>query len=480
MELLSNARSSTLPIRRFPGDQHRHPRVDEMVDYLKVAEAAIGVETVWGVRATRVERRGSGSTMHLSTTAGDVGTRNIVCATGSAARPSLPVWVPSLNVPGVVLHSESYQYPRQIPTQDVLIVGGGNSGVQIARELAASHSVTLAVRTPRTSRSIASYPLMAGQRNLWFGRSPRPEPLFGDHYEQLRRAGVRIVSAVTDAHSDTVTLADGAHAAPGSVILATGYLRATTGYRMRRAPRRRAARRPGSPACSSQEFPSTAAAASTRSPVCGPTQSASPGGSSIVPNRRSRKKTIDDAHQRILWTHRCCTHAPLIFRSASSTTYSVLSHSPTQESTPLMRKPRRYAIALLATVLLGAGITLASGGPAQAHDSLPGSHLDADSPLAVSPDEVSLSFSGVIISDMQSAVVEASAETTTNTGGSEPFGGVALLPILAVLTGVIILGAGFIVVFKVTRERRLRNEEAVDRQEQQDSERTSKDASHEK
>jgi methionine-rich copper-binding protein CopC len=224
-----------------------------------------------------------------------------------------------------------------------------------------------------------------------------------------------------------------------------------------------------------------------------------------------------------------------------------------------MRKSRRYLFSVIAAVLLGSGITLAAAGPAQAHDDLLGSFQDADSTVAVSPDEITLSFSGELISDMQSAVIEVtapggeniatdaptvsgttitqhlepnppdgaftvlwrvvsgdghpisgeytytvepiqsdastpgagateqapepsitSAETTTNTGGSEPFGGVALLPILAVLTGVIILGAGFIVVFKVTRERRLRNEEAVDRQEQQDSERTSKDASHEK
>lgn len=197
--LLSDARHSALPTRRHPGDQRLHPRVDEMVDYLKVVEAGIGVETAWGIRVTGAERRGDGTTLHLSTTVGEVQTRNIVCATGAAAHPRIPEWATALSVPGVAIHTSSYQYPRQIPTRDVLIVGGGNSGLQIARELAASHTVTVAVRTRRAHRPLASYPLAAGGRRPLFGGDLRPEPVFGDSYERLQQAGVRVVPAVTDA-----------------------------------------------------------------------------------------------------------------------------------------------------------------------------------------------------------------------------------------------------------------------------------------
>lgn len=233
MVLLSDARHSALPTRRYPGDQRSHPRVDEMVDYLKVVEASIGVETAWGVRVTGAERRGDGSTLHLSTTAGEVQTRNIVCATGAAAHPRLPEWASALTVPGVAIHSSSYQYPRQIPTPDVLVIGGGNSGLQIARELAASHTVTMAVRTRRSHRPLASYPLAAGGRRPLFGGDLRPEPVFGDSYERLQQAGVRIApavagvhiaTAVTHARGGAVTFEDGTTASPGSVIFATGYL----------------------------------------------------------------------------------------------------------------------------------------------------------------------------------------------------------------------------------------------------------------
>lgn len=223
MELLSDARHSALPTRRLPDDQRRHPRVDEIVDYLTYVEAGLGVETMWGVRATGIEHRGNGTTLHLSTSTGEVQTRNVVCATGAAAHPRLPEWASDLTVPGVVLHSSEYLYPRQIPSPDVLIVGGGNSGVQLARELSASHTVTLATRTPRRHRPGTSYPAAAGETVSLLSRRRRREPVFGEGYEQLRQAGVTIRPAVVAADGPALTFADGTSTTPGAVILATGY-----------------------------------------------------------------------------------------------------------------------------------------------------------------------------------------------------------------------------------------------------------------
>lgn len=223
MALLSDAQHSVLPPRRFPGDSRRHPRADEMADYLTVVEAALGVETIWGVSAIGVEHPGNGSTLVLSTTRGTVQTRNVVCATGAATHPHLPSWSRSLAVPGVAIHSSQYLYPRQIPAGDVLIVGGGNSGVQIAEELAASHHVTLSVRTPRRERHASRYPSMAQETRAWTGRGLIREPIFGNSYERLRRIGVTIVEASTGAEGAVVTHADGVRTTPTSVIFATGY-----------------------------------------------------------------------------------------------------------------------------------------------------------------------------------------------------------------------------------------------------------------
>ena len=223
LALLSNARDSSLSHLSFPGDQRRHPMAHEVSDYLTAFETSIGVAPVWGVQATDVARHGTGSTITLATTIGDVQTRNVVCATGAAARPKYPGWIGEIALPGVVLHSSQYQFPRQIPAGDVLIVGGGNAGVQLARELNASHDVTLAVRTPRPRRRLSSFPAASHQRTGPFRRKPRREPLFTETYAHLQRDGVSVVPGVSGAHGEAVTLTDGTLLTPTSMILATGW-----------------------------------------------------------------------------------------------------------------------------------------------------------------------------------------------------------------------------------------------------------------
>lgn len=71
-----------------------------------------------------------------------------------------------------------------------------------------------------------------------------------------------------------------------------------------------------------------------------------------------------------------------------------------------MRNPRRSLITTLATVLLGAGLTLAVATPAQAHDELVSSYPEAGSTITGSPAEITLSFSGELIAGMQSGAVE--------------------------------------------------------------------------
>lgn len=223
LELLSDARHSAFPWRPLPGDQRRRVQADEMADYLSAVEAALGVETRWNVRATSVEHSGSGTTLLLSTSEGTVQTRNVVCATGGASRPAIPSWAAYLATPGIVIHSHDLRSPDQIPRGDVLIVGGGNTGVHLAHELAATHRVTLATRTPRVTRKGRGRAPRAG-RPLWFApRASRREPVHGPNLATLRRSGVTLASGVIDADGARVRFADDSVASPTSVVLATGY-----------------------------------------------------------------------------------------------------------------------------------------------------------------------------------------------------------------------------------------------------------------
>lgn len=217
MKLRSAARHSVVRGFPFPGDEDRHPSADEMSDYLSSVEKAIGVKTVWSTRALGVNRLGDGSTLHLSTSAGEVQTRNVVCATGAAAVPRIPGWRQELAVPGFVLHSSQYLYPAQVPPGPVLVVGGGYSGVEIAEELASSHDVTLSTRAE---------PSRVSERPIW-SRLRRKGPM-SEARPRVASTDVTHAAAVTEIRGDTVMFADGASMKPYSVVLATGYRPADT------------------------------------------------------------------------------------------------------------------------------------------------------------------------------------------------------------------------------------------------------------
>ncbi|WP_299089551.1 copper resistance CopC family protein [uncultured Microbacterium sp.] len=85
-----------------------------------------------------------------------------------------------------------------------------------------------------------------------------------------------------------------------------------------------------------------------------------------------------------------------------------------------MRNPRRSLTTTLATLLLGAGLTLAVATPAQAHDELVSSYPEANSTLTSSPAEITLSFSGELIAGMQSAAVEVIASDGENIATDAP------------------------------------------------------------
>lgn len=85
-----------------------------------------------------------------------------------------------------------------------------------------------------------------------------------------------------------------------------------------------------------------------------------------------------------------------------------------------MRNPRRSLITAMATVLLGAGLTLAVATAAQAHDELVSSYPEAGSTITGSPAEITLSFSGELIAGMQSAAVEVIAPDGQNIATDAP------------------------------------------------------------
>lgn len=219
MTLLTEAGRSPIAGRHLSGDPYRHPSPREVEEHLLSVESSLRITTMWGVRATGVQRLGDGSTLLLSTNEGQVQTRNIVCASGSAGRPRIPSWAVETQAPGIVLHSADYRGPTQIPAGDVLIIGAGHSGQQVARELSSSHRVTLSSRSPQGHSPGAG-------RGRWMGRQLRDGR--ASHSPNWEALGVTLMPAAVAVDGAHIIFEDGQRTAPQSVIFATGYLPADT------------------------------------------------------------------------------------------------------------------------------------------------------------------------------------------------------------------------------------------------------------
>jgi putative flavoprotein involved in K+ transport len=143
LRLFTPARHDALPGSKFPAPLDSFPGKDEMADYLVAyaRDAHLPVRT--GVRAFRLER-GDSSYM-LDTTAGTLEAQHVVIATGYQ-RPKVPAFATGIDSAVRQLHASQYRNPSQL-TGEVLVVGAGTSGVEIAIEAArAGHHTVLAGR----------------------------------------------------------------------------------------------------------------------------------------------------------------------------------------------------------------------------------------------------------------------------------------------------------------------------------------------
>jgi putative flavoprotein involved in K+ transport len=138
--------------------------------------------------------------------------------------------------PGVVqLHSSEYRSAADLPAGAALVVGGGNTGFQIAAELTGTHEVHLAVGARQAPlpqrilgrdlfRYLEATRLMDKSVTSRLGqRMKSKETLIGSSPRSARRQGIHMRSRATGAHGATVTFADGSSVAPDAIVWATGF-----------------------------------------------------------------------------------------------------------------------------------------------------------------------------------------------------------------------------------------------------------------
>lgn len=147
LELFSPAGYSALPGLPFPGPQERYPHRDEVVAYLDGYAQQFRLPVRTGEQVVNVSRIGGG--FEATTASGQrYRASTLVAASGAFGKPHIPSIEGQGHFRGQVLHSAEYRNPDTFRGRRIVVIGGANSAVQIATELAGVARVTLATLRP--------------------------------------------------------------------------------------------------------------------------------------------------------------------------------------------------------------------------------------------------------------------------------------------------------------------------------------------
>jgi putative flavoprotein involved in K+ transport len=232
--LFTPARYDALPGLPFPGDPDRYPRRDEVVTYLADYARHFDLPVELDSPVRRIHRRDDVYLVELDDRTYEA--QQVVIATGPFQAPRVPAIADRLDSEVVQLHSSAYRSPRAIPEGRVLVVGGGNTGFQIAEELSASREVHLAIGSRQMplpqrilGRDLFRYLDATGLiRKTTASRIGRRmegrDTLIGSSPRALRRRhGVQLHGRAVDAERSRVSFGDGTSLDVRSVIWATGF-----------------------------------------------------------------------------------------------------------------------------------------------------------------------------------------------------------------------------------------------------------------
>jgi putative flavoprotein involved in K+ transport len=233
LRLFTPVRRNSLPGRAFPGDPDSYPDRDEVVSYLE--DYARHFELPVELDSRVVAVRGADDGFEVELADRRYLAAQVVVATGPFQVPLVPPPAAGLAPEVTQLHSTDYRRPEQLPDGPVVVVGGGNTGYQIAEELVRSREVHLAIGTRQAplpqrilGRDLFSYlerlGLMAKSVDSRLAQRLKDrETLIGSSPRRARKQGVRLRTRVTGAHGDSLGFADGSRQQVSAVIWATGF-----------------------------------------------------------------------------------------------------------------------------------------------------------------------------------------------------------------------------------------------------------------
>ena len=227
LRLFSTRRYSQLDGMPLPGPPHGFPSKDEIANYLEAYAEHFALPVRSGVSVDTVTY--DGRYFLLRAGSDTFAARNVVVAMSTDQVPWTPPFASALDPAILQMHSAQYRTPSQLQSGAVLVVGAGNSGGEIAMELASERSILLAgdiiAHVPvRVERVFARYVVLPvlfrflAHRVLTvrtpMGRHQRHKlltngsPLVRVKPRDLDTAGVRRVARITGVRDGRPQLAD--------------------------------------------------------------------------------------------------------------------------------------------------------------------------------------------------------------------------------------------------------------------------------
>jgi putative flavoprotein involved in K+ transport len=241
LRLFTPARYDGLPGMRFPARGDAFPTKDQMADYLEDYAAHFNLPVRTATKVDKLSRQGD----RFVARAGDRSfeAENVVVAMGSHQQSRVPAFARELDPNIRQLHSLDYRNPAQLKEGGVLIVGVGNSGADIALEVARTHQTWLSGKESghvpfrietfagrfilvRIVRFIGHHVLTVATP---IGRRLRPTlrfraaPLIRVKPQDLVAAGIERVSRVSGVKNGRPVIEDGCVLDVANVIWCTGF-----------------------------------------------------------------------------------------------------------------------------------------------------------------------------------------------------------------------------------------------------------------
>lgn len=224
-----------LPGLPLEGEPHDFPTKNEIVSYLKQYVDKFSLPIKFQTEVLKVTQKDT--IFYIETDQGVFQSKNLIIATGAFQSPKIPLFSKNLSKDIHQLHSSQYRNPEQLRDGNVLVVGGGNSGAQIAVELSQVKETYLAI-----SKKLSFLPLVLNKKSIfwWFDKfgilkassssflgkaiQRKGDPIFGYELKNaVKRKDVYIKPKVVEGVHNKITFKDSSTLQVDNIIWATGF-----------------------------------------------------------------------------------------------------------------------------------------------------------------------------------------------------------------------------------------------------------------